>query len=48
MRTFLASESYVFSFDSQDSDSKHNGVGLLPIQTLCHWDFEEKNENQPS
>ncbi len=44
MGTFLASESYVLSFDSQDSDNKHQGVGLLPIQTLCHWDVEVKKE----
>jgi len=42
MGAFLASESYVLSFDSQDSDTKHKGVGLLPIQTLCHWDVEEQ------
>ncbi|MCB9813180.1 MAG: Type 1 glutamine amidotransferase-like domain-containing protein [Pseudomonadales bacterium] len=44
MGAFLASESYVLSFDSQDSDTKHQGVGLLPIQTLCHWDVEEQKE----
>jgi len=44
MGAFLASESYVLSFDSQDSDNKHKGVGLLPIQTLCHWDIEEQKE----
>lgn len=44
MGAFLASESYVLSFDSQDSDTKHKGVGLLPIQTLCHWDIEEQKE----
>lgn len=44
MGAFLASESYVLSFDSQDSDTKHEGVGLLPIQTLCHWDIEEQKE----
>lgn len=44
MGAFLASESYVLSFDSQDSDTQHKGVGLLPIQTLCHWDVEEKKE----
>lgn len=44
MGAFLASESYVLSFDSQDSDTKHQGVGLLPIQTLCHWNVEEQKE----
>lgn len=44
MGAFLASEGYVLSFDSQDSGIKHKGVGLLPIQTLCHWDIEEQKE----
>lgn len=44
MGAFLASEGYVLSFDSQDSDTKHHGVGLLPIQTLCHWDIEGEKE----
>lgn len=44
MGAFLASKNYVLSFDCQDSDTKHQGLGLLPIQTLCHWNIEEKNK----
>jgi peptidase E len=46
MGTFMASESYVLSNDAQDSDSVHKGIGLLPIQTLCHWDVENKGQNK--
>ena len=42
MGAFMASESYVLSFDSQDDERLHNGIGLVPIQTLCHWNVEDK------
>lgn len=42
MGAFLVSEQYVLSNDNQDSDTVHKGVGLLPIQTLCHWNVEDK------
>lgn len=44
MGAFLASDSYVLSFNGPDFDTKHEGVGLLPIQILCHWDVEEQKE----
>lgn len=44
MGAFLASQQYVLSFDSQDDSTVHNGVGLLPIRMLCHWDVEEKKD----
>jgi peptidase E len=44
MGAFLAAQSYVLSFDSQDGNSKHKGLGLLPIQVLCHWNVEEKKK----
>lgn len=40
MGAFLASEQYVVSRDSRSSDEVHRGIGLLPIQVLCHWDVE--------
>lgn len=46
MGAFMASESYVLSYDSQQSGEVHKGIGLLPIQTLCHWDVEEKRQNK--
>lgn len=44
MGAFLASSSYVLSLSDQKENEVHNGVGLLPIQTLCHWDIEDKKE----
>ncbi len=44
MGAFMASEGYVLSADAQESGSMHKGLGLLPIQTLCHWDVEDKKE----
>ncbi|NCS97321.1 MAG: type 1 glutamine amidotransferase-like domain-containing protein [Candidatus Pacebacteria bacterium] len=44
MGMFFAAEHYVLSFDSQDSKTVHDGLGLLPIQALCHWDKEDHKE----
>ncbi|MGB0757852.1 MAG: Type 1 glutamine amidotransferase-like domain-containing protein [Patescibacteria group bacterium] len=41
MGAFMASERYVRSFDDKDSLSVQSGLGLVPIQLLCHWDIEE-------
>ena len=46
MGTFLVSENYVLSLDDQDTNTIHQGVGLLPIQTLCHWNIETKKEQK--
>lgn len=46
MGAFLVSESYVLSFDSQDDETVHTGVGLLPLQILCHWDVETKKQQK--
>lgn len=46
MGAFLASKGYVLSSDGQDTNTVHEGVGLLPIQTLCHWDVENKKEQK--
>lgn len=42
MGVFLASENYVLSMDDQDNNTVHKGIGLLPLQTLCHWNVETK------
>lgn len=44
MGAFAASCQYVLSFESQDSPVAHKGLGLLPIQVLCHWDKEVKKD----
>lgn len=46
MGAFMASTSYVLSFDSQDDLTVHKGLGLLPVQSLCHWDVEEKKDQK--
>lgn len=40
MGAFLVSKQYVLSLDSQDTSTSRPGVGLLPIQVLCHWNVE--------
>ena len=40
MGAFLVSESYVLSMSDQAENEVHTGIGLLPIQTLCHWNVE--------
>jgi len=42
MGAFLASTSYVVSSSKYKRDFVQSGVGLLPIQLLCHWDLEKK------
>jgi peptidase E len=44
MGAFMASTCYVRSFDSQDDRHVHKGLGLLPIQILCHWNIEQNKE----
>ena len=46
MGAFLVSEQYVLSFDSQDSDTVHKGLGLIPMQILCHWNIETKKQEK--
>lgn len=40
MGAFMASQQYILSINSQETKSVHKGLGLLPIQVLCHWDVE--------
>lgn len=44
MGAFIVSDQYVLSFDKQDTNTAHRGLGLLPISTLCHWDIEKDKE----
>ncbi len=40
MGTFIVSKNYVLSLDKQDTNSIHQGLGLVPVNTLCHWNVE--------
>jgi peptidase E len=44
MGAFIVSSNYILSFNQQESETVHHGLGLLPISTLCHWDVETKKE----
>jgi peptidase E len=46
MGAFIASEKYVLSSDSADTNTVHNGLGLLPVNTLCHWNVENEKERK--
>lgn len=46
MGAFFASEQYVLSLDSQDTNTVRKGLELLPIQILCHWDIETEKERK--
>ena len=40
MGAFIVSNSYVFSYSAQ-KPGVQKGLGILPINTLCHWDIEK-------
>jgi peptidase E len=46
MGAFLVSTSYVLSLDSQDTSTVHKGLGILPINILCHWDVESQKQKK--
>ena len=46
MGAFMVSTNYVLSFPTQEDSSVHQGLGILPIQTLCHWDVEENKKRK--
>lgn len=46
MGAFIASSQYVLSFPEKEPLEVHNGLDLLPISTLCHWDIEKKKEEK--
>lgn len=44
MGAFMAAKSYVLSEDDQDEETVHQGLGLLPVNVLCHWNVENKKK----
>lgn len=44
MGAFIVSSQYVLSMENQDISEVHQGLGILPISTLCHWNIEKKKE----
>ncbi|MEK7571532.1 MAG: Type 1 glutamine amidotransferase-like domain-containing protein [Patescibacteria group bacterium] len=46
MGAFIISDQYVLSFDEEEPNKVHRGLGLLPISTLCHWDKENNKEEK--
>lgn len=46
MGAFIASKYYVLSFDSQDANRVHGGIGIAPLNILCHWDAERHKEQK--
>ena len=44
MGAFLTSSSYVVSSSKFKRNFVQKGVGLLPIQLLCHWDVEKHKQ----
>lgn len=46
MGAFIAGEKYVLSYDAQDTKNVHQGLGFLPVNSLIHWDMENKKEEK--
>lgn len=46
MGAFMASANYVLSSDEKDTNSVHQGLGLVDVNTLCHWDIEPNQETK--
>lgn len=46
MGAFMASQNYVLSSDEQDTTSVHQGIGLVPVSLLCHWNVEPNKEKK--
>lgn len=44
MGAFMVCSNYILSFDYQDHQNVHKGIGLLDINLLCHWDIEQRRE----
>ena len=44
MGSFLAAKHYVLSLSRQNEDIVHEGLGLVPYNTLCHWNVEKNKE----
>lgn len=46
MGAFMVSRYYVLSFASKKKNEVHKGLGILPINTLCHWNVEGEKEKK--
>lgn len=46
MGAFMASANYVLSSDEKDTNSVHQGLGLVDVNTLCHWNVEPNQEKK--
>lgn len=46
MGAFIVSDQYVLSYDAQDNLSVHNGLGMLKLNCLVHWDQETNRERK--
>ena len=46
MGSFVIANHYVLSNDDKDTTNVHNGLGLLPINCLCHWNIEDKKQDK--
>lgn len=48
MGAFMAAQNYILSFDAEDTTTIHQGIGLLDINILAHWDVEPNKEQKLS
>lgn len=46
MGTFLASKNYVLSLSTQNENTVYEGLGLIPYNTLCHFNIEKNKEKK--
>jgi peptidase E len=46
MGAFMMCSNYILSFDTQKSTEVHEGLGLLPLNLLCHWDIESRKPDK--
>ncbi len=46
MGTFLASKNYVLSLSTQKENTVYEGLGLIPYNTLCHFNIEKNKEKK--
>jgi len=42
MGSFIVSQHYALSFDSQNLKEVHDGLGIISIMILCHWNIENE------
>lgn len=46
MGAFAISTHYVLSYDDQDTTHVHAGLGLLPVNSLVHWNMEDNKQEK--